>query len=75
MPLVWGQIEVVCLGKCAQISRGFVELVAGFYGFSTTVVGSGELLKSLPKSLDGCLVIGDGGGKVVVWWWKMRERL
>ena len=66
MPLVWGQTEVSSLGKRAQISRGGCGCLAGFHGLSGDVGCSGELLKSLPKSLDGCLVMGEGGGGV--WW-------
>ena len=54
--------------KRCRDSRGGGEALADFYGFPATVCGSGELLRSLPKSLDGCLVMGDGSGGA--WWWQ-----
>ena len=66
MPLVWSHLEVGKLVNGAQTSRGGDGCLAGFHGFSGDEGWSGELLKSLPKSLDGCLVMGEGGGGV--WW-------
>ena len=66
MPLVWSHLEVGKLVNGAQTSRGCGWSLAGFHGFPATEGGSGGLLKSILKSLDGCLVMGKGGGGV--WW-------
>ena len=66
MEVVSHHLEVGKWVKRCRDIRGGGEALTGFHGLSGDVGCSGELLKSLPKSLDGCLVMGEGGGGV--WW-------
>ena len=61
MAVVSHRLEVGKWVKRCRDSRGGGEALAGFYGFPATVCGSGELLRSLPKSLDSWGSMGGSG--------------